>query len=101
VEKATLAYRRESDHFGRFIADCCTTRPADQISGKELFDAYVEWCAGAKEKPEANNTFAKALTDRGLKKKRTGKGVVYVGVGLRPKVKSTLATTEETRGGGM
>jgi putative DNA primase/helicase len=101
VEKATLAYRRESDHFGRFLADRCTTRPADQVSGKELFDAYVEWCGTAGEKPEANNTFAKALADRGLNKKRTSKGVIYAGVGLRPQVKSTSAATEPSRGGGM
>jgi putative DNA primase/helicase len=98
VEKATLSYRRESDHFGRFLNERCTNRTTDQTTGKELFDAYVEWCERAGEKPEANNSFAKALADRGLKKKRTSKGVVYAGVGLRPQAKSTTLAADRTSG---
>jgi putative DNA primase/helicase len=87
VEAATLNYRRESDHFGRFLTDCCTDRTRDQASGQEVFDAYVKWCAEHGERPESNNVFAQALADRGMKKKRTKKGVVYTGIGLRPTAK--------------
>lgn len=97
VEKATISYRWESDHIGRFLGERCTSRAGDQVSGKELFDAYLEWCARIGEKAEADNTFAKALAERGLKKKRASKGMVYVGVGLRPQVKFPAPSTEQTR----
>jgi putative DNA primase/helicase len=87
VESATLQYRRDSDHFGRFLNERCTDRPGDQASGQELFDAYVQWCVNTGEKPESNNIFAKALADRAMQKKRTRKGTMYTGVGLRPQIK--------------
>jgi putative DNA primase/helicase len=87
VELATLDYRRDSDHFGRFLAERCSDGPREHAAGKELFDAYVQWCAEKGERPESNNNFAKALADRGKQKKRTKKGTVYMGVGLRPMVR--------------
>jgi putative DNA primase/helicase len=96
VESATLQYRRESDHFGRFLSERCTDRPRDQASGRELFDAYVQWCANSGEKPESNNTFAKALADRAMQKKRTKKGTVYTGVGLRPSTKAAKPIKDDS-----
>ena len=84
IEKATLDYRQESDHFGRFLAERCIIQAKAQASGRELFDGYVEWCGRNREKPESNNTFAKTLAERGIRKKRTSKGTVYTGVCLRP-----------------
>jgi putative DNA primase/helicase len=83
VDKATLEYRRESDAVGRFLSDRCTNQSTDQVGGRELFAAYAEWCGSKGEKAESNNTFAKALDQRGIGKKRTSKGTVYLGVGLR------------------
>ena len=85
VEKATLTYRQESDRFGRFLSERCTTAPEDQAKGKELFDAYLEWCRENKERAESNNSFASALLERGIEKKRRGGGVLYTGVALRPR----------------
>jgi putative DNA primase/helicase len=82
VEKATLGYRQDSDHFGRFLEDCCTTQPGDKASGAALFQAYIGWCRQRGERPETNNAFAAALVERGIHKKRTKNGVVYEGVGL-------------------
>jgi putative DNA primase/helicase len=88
IEAATLNYRQESDHVGRFLNERCTTRPQDKAPGKELFEAYVEWCGHSGEKPESNNVFAKALAERGIRKKRTRTGTVYEGLGLRPQPKA-------------
>jgi putative DNA primase/helicase len=82
VEEATLGYRKDSDHFGRFLEDCCTTQPGDRASGAALFQAYIGWTRQRGERPETNNAFAAALVERGIQKKRTKKGVVYEGVGL-------------------
>ena len=85
VEKATLIYRQESDRFGRFLSERCTTAPEAKAKGKELFDDYVEWCRNNREKAESNNAFAAALLERGIGKTRSGRGVVYTGVALRPR----------------
>jgi putative DNA primase/helicase len=94
IEAATLNYRQESDHVGRFLNERCSARPQDHSPGKELFEAYVEWCGLSGEKPESNNIFAKALAERGIRKKRTRAGTVYEGLGLRPQPKQpNLAKT--------
>jgi putative DNA primase/helicase len=87
IATATLNYRRESDHVGRFLGERCTSRRQDHSPGKELFEAYVQWCGQAGERPESNNIFAKALAERGIRKKRTRAGTVYEGIGLRPQSK--------------
>jgi putative DNA primase/helicase len=87
VEKATETYRRESDHLARFLSDRCIRAPGYQTSGRELYEAYVEWCAEKREKPESNNVFAATLAERGIGKKRSSKGAVYMGVGVRPQIK--------------
>lgn len=97
VERATLNYRQESDHFGRFLGECCTTDPGNQVGGKELFEAYVEWCGQKGEKPESTNTFAKTLAERGMGKKRSSKGIVYMGVGLRPRTRPAETTNTPSK----
>jgi putative DNA primase/helicase len=84
VETATLEYRRESDHLGRFMKERCRDGPKEQASGNDLYQAYVDFCSANKEKPESNNAFAKALAERGINKKRGRKGTVYQGIGLVP-----------------
>jgi len=85
VETATLEYRLESDHLGRFMKERCLAGSKEQASGNELYQAYVDFCSANGEKPESNNAFAKALAERGIKKKRGRKGTVYQGIGLVPR----------------
>jgi putative DNA primase/helicase len=84
VETATLEYRQESNHLGRFLKERCRDDPKEKSSGNELYQAYVDFCAANGEKPESNNNFAKALAERGISKKRGRKGTVYQGIGLVP-----------------
>ena len=58
--------------------------PKEQATGNELYQGYVDFCAANGEKPESNNTFAKALGERGIKKTRGRKGTKYQGIGLAP-----------------
>ena len=53
VETATLVYRRESDLVGRFIKEKCVDGPKEQVAGKELYQAYVDFCIANGEKPES------------------------------------------------
>lgn len=84
VETATLDYRRESDVLGRFMKERCMEGPKEQVAGKDLYQAYVDFCTANGEKPESNNIFAKALAERGVAKKRSRQGTVYKGIGLVP-----------------
>jgi putative DNA primase/helicase len=84
VETATLEYRQESDQVGRFMKDRCHLQPGEQTPAKALYDAFVLWCAANHEKPLATNQFAAKLEERGLQKKRSSSGVVYLGVALLP-----------------
>jgi len=85
VEKDTNDYRLQSDQLGRFLTERCTTDAQDRATGGELFQAYLGWCQDRGEKPESNNGFAKALVDRNILKRRTKKGVVYVGISPIPR----------------
>jgi len=62
----------------------CTDGPKEHATGNELYQSYVDFCTANREKPESNNAFAKALADRGIRKKRGRKGTVYQGIGLVP-----------------
>jgi len=88
VKAATLDYRRESDQVARFLKERCSRRAYDQASGHESYEAYSQWCPDREEKPESNNTFAKRLAEHGIGKKRTQKGTMYKGVGLKEEAKA-------------
>ena len=90
VKAATLDYRRESDQIARFLKERCSRGADDQASGHELYEAYSQWCSDRGEKPESNNTFAKRLAEHGIGKKRTQKGTMYKGVGLKEQPRAKL-----------
>ena len=96
VKAATLDYRRESDQIARFLKERCSRRGDDQASGHELYEAYSQWCSDRGEKPESNNTFAKRLAEHGIGKKRTQKGTMYKGVGLKEEVRGKLTGSGES-----
>jgi putative DNA primase/helicase len=90
VKTATLDYRRESDQVARFLKEKCIQQATAQASGSELYEAYSQWSSDRGEKPESNNNFAKSLAEHGIEKKRTQKGKVYMGVGLRDEARAKL-----------
>jgi putative DNA primase/helicase len=84
VESATHQYRQECDQVGRFLNERCAWGPEYKTAGKELYKAYLQWCALRAEKPLANNVFVRELGERGIKGKRGRKGVIYRGLGVVP-----------------
>ncbi len=83
VKSATTEYRDESDQVGRFISEQCVSGERCTVSGRSLYQSYVEFCAQQGEKYLANNMFAAQIAKRGIEKKRTRQGFVYCGLGLR------------------
>ena len=96
VKAATLDYRRESDQVARFLKERCSRRADDQASGHELYEAYSQWCSDRGEKPESNNTFPKRLAEHGIGEKRTQKGRVYKGVGLKEQPRAELIRGDQS-----
>lgn len=83
VLDATAEYRNESDQVGRFISERCILGREYAVTGQALFEAYVQFCQRQGEKYLANNIFAAQIAKRNIQKKRTNKGLVYQGLGLR------------------
>jgi putative DNA primase/helicase len=82
ITSATLGYRQESDQVGRFINDRCQLQVGDRTPAKTLYEGFLAWCATNHEKPLAINQFATKLGERGLARKRSRSGVMYLGISL-------------------
>ena len=84
VASATETYRRDSDPLGEFVEDCCIVREDTQCGANEAYSRYGQWLSqrGMKDSEKLTSTaFGTRMTER-FTKKRSGKGVFYVGVGL-------------------
>lgn len=82
IEDATMAYRESNDVERAFIEACCVEGDGLQVGGKQLYTAYQEWCKETGHRYKSMTRVASDWMRIGYQKKRTGKGVVYVGVGL-------------------
>jgi putative DNA primase/helicase len=83
VLAATIEYREESDLVGRFLSERCVSEKGQSVSGNVLYSAYVQFCQQQGEKNLANNLFAAQIAKRHFEKKRSRRGLVYQGLGLR------------------
>ena len=83
VVDATKEYRHESDQVGRFISQRCVLGKDCSVTGKALYEAYVQFCQLQGEKYLANNLFAAQIANRNIRKKRTNQGLVYLGITVR------------------
>jgi len=68
VERATSAYRTETDVIKRFFADVCAFGPDEEVTRKELFDAYEEWCIDNGETAMPQRSFTSTMHERGVVK---------------------------------
>lgn len=81
---ATAEYRQEMDTLGSFLDEGCVEDPNGEISVKDLYEKYSEWCKESGEYKHPKNTFGTRLTERGIQSGRTGaKGRLWKGIRLR------------------
>jgi phage/plasmid-associated DNA primase len=85
VRAATEQYRNESDPLSQFIDDCCVVNPNTQCGATEIYLAYQRWASqqGMSERERLSATSFGTKMGARFAKKRSGKGNVYVGLGLR------------------
>jgi putative DNA primase/helicase len=82
VTAATRDYRSDMDVLAQFLEDRCVLEEAAEVTAKDLFANYVDWCDENGHKPLAQNAFGQRLKARGLKQTRIRKARKWVGVRL-------------------
>lgn len=82
IEDATSAYRESNDVERAFIDAMCIEGENCQVGGKGLYDAYQSWCKETGHRYKSMTRVASDWMRIGYQKKRTGKGMLYTGVGL-------------------
>lgn len=77
-------YVTSSDLIAEFLKDRCLIGSEHQVSASSLYSAYVRWCEANVIKPLSQPIFRTEIMKRtNLKQKRTNKGQVWPGIGLR------------------
>ncbi|WP_191480135.1 phage/plasmid primase, P4 family [Nocardioides ochotonae] len=83
IRHATAEYRETSNALAGFLPGVFVVEDGERLTGKALFDAYLEW-ADEENLPGrerwTRRTFFAALEERGLVKRRAAAGVVFEGV---------------------
>lgn len=83
VTEATNNYRNEMDTMGNFISDYCITHEAAKSFGNDLYRQYQEWISETGEYELSKPKFNRKLEDKGFKKGRDGRGIYFLGIGLK------------------
>lgn len=83
VQKATNAYKADSDAVGRFLADCTIKNPHMWVSVGDLFDAWSAWAADDGAEPMGKKAFGEAMDRAGYPAVKGAKGMrIRRGIGL-------------------
>ncbi len=82
VMQATAAYRDSA--IAGFIEDCCIERADVEIAASVFFSLYKSWCTSNAREAMLNGNQFGDLMGRCYEKKRSARGVYYLGVGARP-----------------
>lgn len=84
VEAATDEYRAEMDRLATFLAVGIEANTIHSTASSDLHAAFRGWCKDNGERPMTQSSFTQAMLERGHEKKRTGAGVVWIGLHLTP-----------------
>ena len=82
VDNAKNAYREENDWIDHFITDRCIKDTTKSVMSNQLYQVYRGWANLNGEYIRNNRDFAAALICGGYKKKRTSKGIQWIGISL-------------------
>lgn len=82
VRGATESYRKDMDVLGDFIDNCCVVSPTAQASAKELYARYTTWGKESGEHVISQKRLGQALAERGFTRKKTERGISWLGLCL-------------------
>jgi putative DNA primase/helicase len=83
VVNATKEYEAEQDSFAMFLEEKCVRSAKAEALSLPLYREYKSWAEEHGETALSHKIFAALMSERGFKKKKTEKGILYTGVGLR------------------
>lgn len=83
VAQATEEYKYTCDTVGRFLNECIEKRDGSYCGAQELFQHYEKFCSEFGLDPLTSTMFGRVVHIRGIQKKRTSGGYVYLDIGLR------------------
>jgi putative DNA primase/helicase len=75
VEQTTRLYRNEMDLLGAFLDESCAVHDDLQVTAKDLYARYAQWCQGAGERPQTKRNFGLRMAERGFESIRLHGGV--------------------------
>jgi putative DNA primase/helicase len=82
VVEATAAYRAEQDVLGAFFDECTVQGGQFRVRADDLYTRFKEWAGTRNEAVMSQTDFGRAMTDRGMEKKKSG-GNWYLGLALK------------------
>ena len=83
VLAATREYEAEQDTFAMFLEERCVRTANARVLSIDLYREYKAWAEQYGETPVSHKAFASMMSERGFKKSRTKKGLLYAGIGIR------------------
>jgi len=82
VTEATKAYEADSDILGQFLEACTIQGDHYQVKSSQLYAAYSQWTEENGLYALSTPRFSRTLEERGLIKKKTSPGMVWLGLAL-------------------
>ncbi|WP_157100104.1 DNA primase family protein [Rhodoplanes sp. Z2-YC6860] len=81
IAEATAEYRSDSDHLGRFKAECLREVPGSRVASADIYDVFVAWAKSTGAPIWTRTGFGRAMTDRGSKSTKSGSNY-WIGIEL-------------------
>ena len=82
VQDAIDKYRRDNDWLSHFFDECCELDPGLEEKSGEVYQAYRAYCARVGDFTRSTTEFYNALDARGIRRRRTAKSNMLVGLKL-------------------
>ena len=83
VQDAIDKYKNDNDWLTHFFNDCCELDPCFEEKSGEVYREYRAYCARVGEFTRSTTEFYNALELRGIKRRRTKKGVILKGLKIK------------------
>lgn len=81
VKSATCEYQKSEDLTSQFVDDVCVVHDSASVQASVLFQKYQEWANSKGFRSVNNNRFSANIRLK-FQSTRTGRGIVYRGIGL-------------------
>ena len=82
ISNATNEYKADNDRIDSWTYDCCAKDPSFIAKSSELYESFRNWAFSNGESGMGHRTFSQKMVERKYTRKRTNKGVIFIGIEL-------------------